>query len=44
MGDIIDLDYATVLNVIKLYVDVDKVKNVFESVLNCFQIERELTK
>ncbi len=43
-GDIIDLDFAAVLEVIKMYADIDKVKGMFESVLRCFQIERELTK
>lgn len=41
MGDTIDLDYAAVLGVIKLYVADEKVKATFERVVNCYQIERE---
>ena len=44
MGDIIGLDYVAALDVIKLYFVADEVKRVFESVLECFNIERELTK
>ena len=44
MGDVIDLDHCAVLKDIELYVDANKVKKVFESVLECFQIERELAK
>lgn len=44
MGDIIGLDYVAVLDVIKLYFAADEVKRVFESVLECFSIERELIK
>jgi len=44
MGDIIGLDHTAVLGDIKLYVAADEVKRVFESVLECFSIERELTK
>lgn len=41
MGEIIGLDYAAVLNVIKLYVAADKVKKTFESILVCYNIEQE---
>jgi len=44
MGDVIDLDYGAVLDVIKLYTTVDKFKEVFEMVRECFRIERELAK
>lgn len=44
MGDIIGLDYVAVLDVIKLYFVADEIKRVFESVLECFSIEMELTK
>lgn len=42
MGDIIDLDYNAVLDVIALYFPVERVKEVFEYVLQCFRIEQEL--
>jgi len=44
MSEIIGLDHAAVLSTIKLYVDVGKVKEMFESVLNCYQIEQEFSK
>lgn len=44
IGDLIDLDYAAVLNTIKLYVDADGIKKTFERVLECFDIEREFTR
>ena len=44
MGDIIGLDYVAVLDVIKLYFVADEIKRGFESVLECFSIERELIK
>ena len=44
MGDIFGLDYVAVLDVIKLYFVADEIKRVFESVLECFDIERDLTK
>lgn len=44
MGELIDLDYAAVLDVIKLYVAADKVKETFECVLLYFGIEREFSK
>jgi len=44
MGDIIGLDHVAVLDIIKLYVATDNVKETFEHVLECFNIERELTK
>lgn len=43
-GDIIGLDHNAVLGDIKLYFAADEVKKVFESVLECFNIERELIK
>lgn len=42
MGEIIGLDYGTVLNVIRLYAK--NVKETFEKILICYQIERELVK
>lgn len=48
MGDLIDLDYAAVLSVIRLHTETlsvaDEVKETFERVLECFNIEREFTK
>lgn len=44
MGDVIDLDYAAVLETIKLYVPADEVKKTFEYVVKCFNIVREFTK
>jgi len=41
MGEIIDLDYVAVLDIIKLYFVVDKSREVFELVRECFQIEQE---
>jgi len=41
MGEIIDLDHRAVLGDIELYVPADKVKEVFELIRECFQIERE---
>ena len=43
-GEVIDLDHKAVLGDIELYVDANKVKETFESVLECFVIEREFTK
>ena len=40
MGDIISLDKGAVLAVVKLYTP--DVKEAFEKILICFQIEREL--
>ena len=44
MGEVIDLDYAAVLGIIKLYVDADKAKETFENVVRCFNIEKEFAK
>lgn len=44
MGGVIDLDYAAVLNVVKLYVAADEIKETFERVLECFNIERSFTE
>lgn len=44
MGEVIGLDYAAVLNVVKLYVNVDEIKKTFEGVLECFRIEQESEK
>jgi len=44
MGDLIDLDHKAVLDDIKLYVPIDNIKEVFEGVLQCFNIERELSR
>lgn len=44
MGDLIDLDYRAVLDVVKLYVAAEMVKETFEHILECFSIEREITK
>jgi hypothetical protein len=44
MGDIVDLDYRAVLEVIKLYVAADELKKTFERVLQCFYIERGLAE
>ncbi len=43
MGEVIGLDYGAVMGVLKLYAD-DRVKESFEFVLLCFEIERELTQ
>jgi len=43
-GDIIDLDYAAVLDVVKLHVPAGEVKETFNRILECFKIEKELTK
>jgi len=42
MGEILGLDYTAVLDVVKLYYDADEVRKVFESIIECFRIEREL--
>ena len=44
MGDVIDLDHRAVLDDIKLYVAADDVKETFENILMCFNIEREFVK
>jgi len=44
MGEVISLDYSAVLDVIKLYVDDDRIKDVFEGVLECYEIEQEVMK
>lgn len=41
MGEVIGLDHRAVLGDIELYVAADEVKKIFESVLECFCIERE---
>lgn len=41
MGEIIGLDYAAVLSTVKLYFAADRVKEIFESIRECFWIERE---
>ena len=41
MGEIIGLDHVGVLGDIKLYVAADKVKETFEQVLMCYQLEQE---
>jgi len=43
-GDIIDLDYTAVLDVVKLHVAAGEVKETFKQILECFKIEKELTK
>jgi len=44
MGEVIDLDYAVVLEIIKLYAAAEEVKKTFEFVVKCFNIEREFAK
>jgi hypothetical protein len=44
MGDVIGLDHRAVLDVIRLYVEPENVKAMFERVLECFHIERELSQ
>lgn len=44
MGDPIALDYGAVLSTIKLYVTTNKVKEAFEYVLTCFNIEMEFVR
>ena len=44
MGEVIGLDYSAVLDVIKLYVDEERVKDIFEGVLECHRIEQEIMK
>ena len=41
MCELIGLDYAVVLSVIKLYVAADKIKETFEYVVLCFNTEQE---
>jgi len=43
-GDIIDLDYAAVLDVVKLHVPAGEVKETFNRILECFNIERSFVK
>lgn len=40
-GDAVDLDHGAVLDDIKLYVEPEQVKEAFEFILLCFDIERE---
>jgi len=42
MGEIIGLDHKAVLDDIRLYVAADEVKETFERVLICYQLEEEL--
>ena len=42
MGDVIGLDHGAVLDVLKLYTD--DVKAVFEWILLCYRIEKEVSK
>ena len=44
MGGVIGLDFAAVLETIKLYVPAEEVKDVFDYVRNCFEIEQEHNK
>lgn len=44
MGEVIGLDYAVVLDIVKLYFVVDEIKEAFELIRECFQIEREFTE
>lgn len=41
MGEVVGLDYGTVLDVIKLYAIDGDVKKIFEDVLTCHRIEQE---
>jgi len=41
MGEVIGLDHKAVLDDIRLYVPADEVKEIFESIRECFWIERE---
>jgi hypothetical protein len=43
-GDIIDLDYTAVLDVVKLHVAAGEVKETFNRILECFNIERSFVK
>lgn len=42
MGEVIGLDYKAVLDIVKLYFAADEVREIFESIIKCFQIEQEL--
>lgn len=44
MGNIIALDHKAVLGDIRLYFAADKVKRIFEGILECFRIEQEYEK
>jgi hypothetical protein len=44
MGDLIGLDYGAVLSTISLYVETGKVKETFDFVLMCFNLEKEFSE
>lgn len=43
-GEVIGLDHGAVLGDIELYVVDDEVKQMFEAVLHCYQLEQEFVK
>lgn len=44
MGEIIGLDYAAVINTIKLYIIDSDIKEIFEGILMCCRIEQKLSR